>query len=60
MNQSQDDRGSGTRKRYLKPEIKKVELTPEEAVLGACKNGGNSGPAQPTCNFPSACGSMGS
>ncbi len=61
MNQNQhDDRASETRKRYVKPEIQKVDLTPEEAVLGACKNGASSGPAQPRCNFPSACSSMGS
>ena len=61
MNQNQhDDSGSETRKRYVKPEIKKVDLTPEEAVLGACKNGGHAGPAQPACSFPSACSSMGS
>ena len=61
MDQNQhDDSGSETRKRYAKPEMKKVDLTPDEAVLGACKNGGHSGPVQPTCNFPSACSSTGS
>lgn len=61
MNQNQrDDSGSETRKRYRKPEIKKVDLTPEEAVLGSCKSGGTIGPAQPRCNIPSACSSMGS
>ena len=61
MNQNQDDdRGSETRKRYVKPEMKQVDLTPEEAVLGACKNSGHSGPASPTCNFVGQCSTMGS
>lgn len=55
-----DDETAEARKPYVKPEITKVDLTPEEAVLGACKNGARSGPAQPRCNFPSACSTMGS
>jgi hypothetical protein len=48
---------SGTRKPYAKPQIVRVTLRPEEAVLAACKNNRVSGPAQPTCRFPSACSS---
>ena len=61
MNQNQhDDSGSETRKRYRKPEIKKVDLTPAEAVLGACKTNNISGPTQGTCNAPAPCSSQGS
>ena len=59
MNQH-DDKTVEPRKRYLKPEIKQVDLTPDEAVLGACKNISTSGPVQPTCNFPTPCSSLGS
>ncbi len=31
------------KKPYLKPKLVKVQLTPEEVVLGACKSGGGSG-----------------
>ena len=34
----------GEKKRYIKPELKKVQLRPEEAVLGACKISSSSGP----------------
>ena len=43
------------RKPYARPQLTRVTLRPEEAVLSACKNNGVAGPAQPTCNFPSAC-----
>ncbi len=59
MNQNQhDDSGNETRKRYVKPEIKKVDLTPVEAVLGGCKVPGTSGSGQPTCHAPSACSAL--
>ena len=37
------------RKTYRKPELRKVALRPEEAVLGNCKTTGTSGPAAPAC-----------
>jgi hypothetical protein len=38
------------RRPYEKPEIKRVALRPDEAVLGACKTAGGSGPVGPgTC-----------
>ena len=43
------------RKPYAKPQIQEVPLRPEEAVLGACKTGSISGPAQGICTFPSTC-----
>lgn len=33
------------KKPYIKPEVKRVQLKPEEAVLGSCKTTGFSGPA---------------
>jgi hypothetical protein len=41
---------------YVKPEIKQVQLKPEEAVLGGCKPSTASGPARVTCDFgPGQC-----
>jgi hypothetical protein len=48
------------KKPYKKPEVKKVQLKPEEAVLGACKSSGNVGPAALNCTTGSACSSLGS
>ena len=38
------------KKPYQKPEIRKIELRPEEAVLGGCKDGGTGGPGSPLGN----------
>jgi hypothetical protein len=55
------ERPSDTEKKpYTKPEMTRVTLRPEEAVLGACKNNRVSGAGQPTCRFPSACSSIAS
>jgi len=43
------DRGKG-KKPYLKPEVKQVQLKPEEAVLGGCKTSSAAGPARVTCD----------
>ena len=37
------------KKPYTKPEIKQVQLKPEEAVLGGCKVSGQFGPALSNC-----------
>ena len=55
---SADDQEAEPRKAYVKPEIQEVPLRPEEAVLGACKTSGRSGPAQFRCSFPSSCSSL--
>ena len=39
----EDDRGK-KRKPYTRPEVKKITLTAEEAVLGFCKNANVYGP----------------
>jgi hypothetical protein len=43
---------------YVKPGIERVELRPEEAVLGACKLAGVAGPAQSNCSTPLRCNSL--
>jgi hypothetical protein len=50
----------GGRRHYRKPELSRVALRPEEAVLQACKNNQNTGPGQPKCNIRGGCSSMGS
>ena len=48
------------RKPYSRPEVRQVPLRPEEAVLGGCKTGASSGPAQATCNAIGNCNIIGS
>ncbi len=45
------------KKQYVKPEVKRVMLRPEEAVLGSCKTSKISGPGQGKCTIPSNCSS---
>ena len=37
------------KKPYVKPEIRQVQLKPEEAVLGLCKDSSTAGPGAGTC-----------
>ncbi len=48
-------------KPYEKPQIKKVELKVEEAVLQGCKTGlaGSTGPEVNKCTVPQACSTIG-
>jgi hypothetical protein len=46
------------KKPYAKPEVKRVMLRPEEAVLAACKTAKTSGAGQGRCNIPSPCSSL--
>jgi hypothetical protein len=48
------------KKPYVKPEIKRVMLRPEEAVLGSCKTTKVSGPDNPRCSTAGSCSSLGS
>lgn len=48
------------KKPYIKPEIRKVTLTPEEAVLGNCKTTGKTGPVSSPCPSTILCYSFGS
>ena len=44
---------------YVKPEIKQVQLKPEEAVLGGCKISTFAGAARVTCDFgPGQCNQL--
>lgn len=49
-----------SRKPYVKPKLKRVELRAEEAVLGACKNSAVTGPLQSRCSVPAACNALAS
>jgi hypothetical protein len=46
---------TGTRKPYIKPQLTRVTLRPEEAVLAACKNSTTGGPKQASCAVPGGC-----
>ena len=48
-----------SKKIYTKPELRRVLLRPEEAVLGACKATGLAGPAGGNC-LTQGCSSLGS
>jgi hypothetical protein len=58
------DNEPAKKKPYAKPEVRRVMLRAEEAVLGACKtaSSGQSGPGGSgnRCSVPSACSSLGS
>ena len=41
---------SRIKKAYEPPQVTKVSLRPEEAVLGACKITGSAGPVGHSCN----------
>lgn len=45
---------------YVTPEVRKVHLRPEEAVLGNCKHGSANGPGNAACTSPSSCFTSGS
>jgi hypothetical protein len=52
---------AGRKKTYVSPRLRRVELRPQEAVLGACKSSGGTvgGGAGGSCNIVS-CQSQGS
>ena len=54
------DNEPAKKKPYAKPEVRRVMLRPEEAVLGSCKTSKVSGPGQSKCSAPSACSSLAS
>lgn len=45
---------------YQPPQVVRVSLRPEEAVLGHCKVTGSAGPASASCRSVVACRSHGS
>lgn len=60
MNEREENKGARKRP-YTKPKLRRVELRPEEAVLGACKSSGGTvgGGAGGGCT-PVTCQSTGS
>ena len=60
MKDEQNQNPETPKKKYVKPELKRVPLKPEEAVLGACKNSAAHGPMQSRCNSPAPCNMIGS
>jgi hypothetical protein len=51
------NRAEDLKKPYAKPQIQEVPLRADEAVLGGCKTGSVSGPAQHRCTNPTSCSS---
>jgi hypothetical protein len=49
-----------TRKVYSKPEVMRVQLRPEEAVLAFCKSATTRGPNHGRCSSAGTCFSLGS
>jgi len=47
------------RKPYVKPEIRRVQLKPEESLVAGCKTSSGAGPGPPDCNL-SGCFPVGS
>lgn len=52
--------GSTGRRPYVTPEVRKVHLRPEEAVLGNCKSSNVAGPGNATCASAGNCFTLGS
>jgi hypothetical protein len=48
-----------SRKSYTKPELRRVPLTPEEALAAGCKSFGGAGPLNP-CENSGQCFTIGS
>ena len=49
MKNKSEERSERQKKPYTKPQVRKVTLTPEEAVLGFCKATGKTGPVSSNC-----------
>jgi len=49
-----------TKKPYLKPEVTRFPLRPEEAVLGFCKSTSSAGPSGGSCRVSGFCQTAGS
>lgn len=57
MNDKRPPRGKG-RRTYAAPELHRVRLVPDEAVLASCKNNATAGPAGPVkkcTGIPAVC-----
>jgi len=51
---------NGSKTPYERPQVVRVSLRPEEAVLGHCKIPGHAGPASAGCRSVIACRTQGS
>jgi hypothetical protein len=56
----EQDHPPGRKRPYERPVLKKVELRPEEAVLGSCKTSGTTGPGTGDCLSGTDCFTTGS
>jgi hypothetical protein len=56
---SDPEETKGQKRPYVKPQIREVELRPEEAVLGFCKHL-QVGPLQTLCYTPTQCSTIAS
>jgi len=56
----EDKPTQGDKKPYVKPKVEQIALRPVEAVLGACKAAGMSGPHAGNCAIPFGCSTSGS
>ncbi len=52
--------GNASKMPYEPPQVVRVSLRPEEAVLGHCKVTGSAGPASGSCRTVVACRTQGS
>jgi hypothetical protein len=50
----------GAKRPYAAPTVQRVELRPEEAVLGACKTTAGPGPRAGRCRSVQTCSTLGS
>jgi hypothetical protein len=55
-----ESKPAGGKKPYQPPQVTAISLRPEEAVLGACKISGGSGPASSSCQPIGTCPTQGS
>jgi hypothetical protein len=59
MNETSKKKNAG-KAAYQAPQVTRVSLRPEEAVLGHCKVSGVAGPASASCRTLAPCRSQGS
>jgi hypothetical protein len=60
MNEKKKQDSGQLKKPYSKPELSKVPLRPEEAVLAFCKIKQSTGPSKANCGIGQPCSAQGS
>lgn len=58
MQDKTDDHGAKKKRPYVKPEVRRVILRPEEAVLAGCKTATIAGPGHGKCSVPGPCSAL--